>query len=1799
MNKHKKLFSFIVSLAMCSSLVPMSVSADTADIDYSQTHHTSIKFEPVSDTPEQHLFSVENSTKNYILLDSTTVDGKREFFVMTDYLAPRSGSFDATAVEEFTDGGNCYRFVKKNSGATWNKDSGNYAYDPQNPNSIAYFINSDAFTNVMIDSSVDEYVQSHTWKNEPVWSTGTGNTTEFTVSEYALPSISEYLAYSDKIGSKAQLLEPNGYYYHWYFRSPFADGSASSYIMYKDGTYIRNWSFPDYWDTSLRPAFYLSEDFFKNVKLDTSDLGKDVISTIDFSSFMTKEDALSLGYTEDEWNYISLKASDDITLTSNGGDRVKSGYTLTVNGIDETDTVSYYSSATDPTTFLGTVLEGITTPSFTLTNDLEKKYITAVVETSDGSRYITNTVYCDANLPSYTGWINNTLVNPNDDASWKMKLVGQPGEFTIVDYDENSKEMLIMSGLAVKSYEKGSEQYTSTENIQIYDETDPNSIAYRINQTSFIDERLISEEYINYIPVKFWETEKYYNGDDFVSQARVALPSLTELKSDTYKDRIGYVVGKGTGEQAGFKLRTPYSSDTQFYYIHNVTNAGSARSVNASSTYYPSRVELYLNSDILKEVKLDFENSGSNTIELMKSILTPEQGVALYGADVWECLFPADITGAVEGSFTIQNNGKVKSGYTLSVAPAAEVSLDDASIQYIASADGTSWVNVSNATATDYTITNDKAGKQIAALITVGDTTYITDSVTVGENLEYKYTYGSKPLTKYSTSITDNKIVFKDGLGKEFILLGSDSEKTFLLAINFPARIKMYDSESPYVQKYDSRDEKSIAYKINEESYINANILPAKYSDYILTTPWETAASPMTLSQITDETIKAQTVLGMSNDTVDFAKLAVPSFEDLYTDAYQENVPYNILSPGFYTRTAANVPSKPAFAVLNTNSASETIVSSSNVETSNSNTWFKFMAEFYVDNGIFKTLAIDMEKSGQKAKDLVSNLLTEDEYNKVYYAGMVNVKDAVTDKIEITSNGKIKSGYTVSVTSKDDTLSLESADIKYLSSDDQVIWYDVDANADTYTIKNETAGKYLAALVTVNGTKYLSNILGPVEENLTYEYKWQNTYPLTRTMDDPDFAVKFEDAPSSFILVEKADGKALYLSKVTGTESYYTDCSYKVTNEDGTEKLINAFRQIYNSKDADSIAYKMNQASFISDNFLPEKYHDYIEVTPWETEGSGFTAPNEGDITKMADDTVDFAKIAYPSLSELQNIPGYKQRVGYNESNCGMTLRTPKQNDIEFFTVHGYANGYISESSSVTKYYANRSQMYLDDSIYKSAKIDVANSGVKALAELNLPSIMSIDEAKALGYNTTELALLGFNDDRRAEIVNLYTDSGVIKADIEYVNYGAASSADVLLSVYGADNRLKTAQKVAVTLDGDKVCEVKQIETTDAITLAEGDYIKMFVWEGKTIRPIANAVDKSQEFIPEFKAIADGNVSFENTEFFAFNGRWLKTESGMVSNWVRPYVEFDVVANDSTSIVVNFTKPDRTANIKLFVNGACIAGIGTVSATGYNENISWDISEYLTSGANHIRLMNTSSSQITFKSVDVTAADGYLTATPKENNILFIGDSISEQEGYTLYVPMALNADFTTVAKSGIAFLNGHFGGGNKDNAIGMMDKFYHYESISDATTNVGTTPYDFENGPEYSAIVINIGTNDPFTSVDTELSTSPFATQYDAFLKDLSAKYPNAEILVVKPIRKMEMREDDKGYSNDFRNQIYDKIGEQIENGAYGEKVHFVDTWEWDITMSLSESIHPNNVGYNQMSSLLIDYMTQNGIIK
>lgn len=627
--KAKNILVKVLAVVQIMSVASFSASADTSDIDYSKIYHNIKDFEAIEETPAKYLFNIDGSTREYIMLDTYDNNGEREFFVMTDYLAPNKKSFDADVVKDYTNekNTNFYYMVKPGSGASWDSSAGNAAYDPENPNSVAYFINTDNFIDVMIDDDVDEYVTTHTWKSEPVWKEANITPLLETESKYALPAISEYFTYVDKIGRKVQPLNYTGsYFFHWYFRTPFADGSGSSYIMHKTDARIPNWVFSDYWDASLRPVFYLEEDFFKNVKLDCKTLGADVIKMIDFPSFMTRDEAKQIGYSDEEWAALSVvdieeKTTDDYYITSNGNDRTKSGYTLTVNGMSDGDTVQFLKS-TDGVS--GFSIDGATKKDFVITNDLAKNYIAAQVTSASGEKYITNKILVGDNAKSYAGWINVPLLNETDDANWKLKFKEQPGEFTVVDYNDENGEILLMSGIAYKPNESEGAFYISDTNIQKYDSEDSNSIAWRINQEKFINDRIISTDYLPYIPEKCWETEKYFNGNDSVSVARFALPSLTELLSTPYIERIGYKIGSGTGAEAGFKLRTPYNSNDSFYYLRTATGKGSAQAETASSAYYPSRVEFYLNDDIFKVLKIDVKNSGAKAIDLAFSKISAE-----------------------------------------------------------------------------------------------------------------------------------------------------------------------------------------------------------------------------------------------------------------------------------------------------------------------------------------------------------------------------------------------------------------------------------------------------------------------------------------------------------------------------------------------------------------------------------------------------------------------------------------------------------------------------------------------------------------------------------------------------------------------------------------------------------------------------------------------------------------------------------------------------------------------------------------------------------------------------------------------------------------------------------------------------------------------------------------------------------------------------------------------------------------------------------------------------------------------
>ncbi len=155
-----RFLSVTISVLIGLSILTASANADTTDVDYG-TNTGTVAISPIiSDTPNEYKFSLPDSGKTYVLIDSyQNESGKREFFVMTDYSA--SGGLATDALSQ-----NRYKFAKSSS-YTWDGESENYVWNPSDANMLAGFINSDTFISAMIDRKVDEYVTVHKYKFEP------------------------------------------------------------------------------------------------------------------------------------------------------------------------------------------------------------------------------------------------------------------------------------------------------------------------------------------------------------------------------------------------------------------------------------------------------------------------------------------------------------------------------------------------------------------------------------------------------------------------------------------------------------------------------------------------------------------------------------------------------------------------------------------------------------------------------------------------------------------------------------------------------------------------------------------------------------------------------------------------------------------------------------------------------------------------------------------------------------------------------------------------------------------------------------------------------------------------------------------------------------------------------------------------------------------------------------------------------------------------------------------------------------------------------------------------------------------------------------------------------------------------------------------------------------------------------------------------------------------------------------------------------------------------------------------------
>ena len=1168
-------------------------------------------------------------------------------------------------------------------------------------------------------------------------------------------------------------------------------------------------------------------------------------------------------------------------------------------------------------------------------------------------------------------------------------------------------------------------------------------------------------------------------------------------------------------------------------------------------------------------------------MEIKKVIAAVLSAAMLVGTGVCSVADTTGTTQTVSGidgelitnQIQITSNGgdRIKSGYTLSVSDLnnSGVCAAKSAITFYVSSDNANWTAADN-TGDTYTITNDMANKQICAVLTDNSNVkYISNTVTVGENLKQRLGYDGKAPNIVENAPDSNKFILTDGMNttKELTLLETREDKAFVLSPK-TSTFPFYEDSTAQFQIIDTKDPKSIFYKINQSDYITQNILPKSMQSYLIETGWETEAGCQTLDE--DHS-------NMINDTVVFSKIAVPSQSEFYDNAdkigYKDATGLILRSP--YTkdgRIQAVNPIGGGIAVVNTYSS----------------TYYSTRPCFYINTDIFKNIKV--ESAGiEVVKTILSlgnenGLYTDAEWQEfqnranALQFGEINGTEAV--KLNITSNGgdRIKSGYTLTAANNgSENITGTAQRIAYFVSDDGQSWSMAGIAEDgaKFTLLNSHANKYvIAAAKMQDGTKYISNILHTGDNMAPSPGVWnQPPAGMKAYADKTDRLYLDIDGYNGigYTMLDADENNVLLLSDSTDQKATYLD------PENPTVKY-----QIYDSADPNSVAYYINQKSFINNNIVPSGYEDYINTTAWETE--------TGCRDKMVNDTVDISKVALPSMTELYK---YIDKIGYRDG-YSIRTRTPASSESSAgdfkFLLPGGGMQYLEPTST---FYQFRVETSINKDLYKHIKLDAINSGVDALAAVGFPGLLSIGEAKALGYSDDELIKLGYFDNKiYAALTNISVSGNDVLIDVATSNPKENIDAKIICAVYDSDNRLKFIKSDDVSIAHGE----KNIEKT--ITLSDGigstDKVAFYLWKDETnISPISAKIFGAEKNTVPIATVTNLTEIPYNNSIFEYNGRWKEDAANgyMIGNWAYPYVDFSVKA---TSLVLNFGDATPKA-IKIYINDKEVWSDAQSSAS---KTAKIDISEYLASGVSNVRVFdNAETLPMNFKGITVNEGAEVLNPKQSRGNMLFIGDSISSASySYTYTLPLALGMDNTRISKSGIAFLDGNYAGAVRDGVLGMQTKFKQMQTL-----DKGTDAYDFANDDKFDFIFVNIGTNDVYKSSDGSVDNiDRFKTKYKEFINFLSSTYTKAKIVVIKPVRKSKYwAYDETNKTNAYwRAQTFDSIGEAIGKGEYGENVLYVDTTEWDIDINDIDNIHPTVSGHEQIKSKLIGFMTENNLI-
>ncbi len=565
-------------------------------------------------TPAENKFRVEG--QDFILLDEYN-DSESRYYVLADSLY---------GIREF--------------------DTNRYAkFDPDAEGNMGNFLNGDFLTDGGNGKVLPDGIQEHIDFNHVWWTEGgltkskdAANSVDcpedysFTAG-ISLLSATEAIKYRSKYGWQpggTSVVQP------WWSRTQRGSSGMDDNMLAMMNT--NDGGKGNMWDKTctdlyhIRPAFYLDEDFFGQVKLDLNGTGENVKNIIadkytvsELEALYSIEELIALGFD------IKSTVIAKETVPGSGG---ATALVASMND-DEAVEFKYRWFISDSEEEQGIQVYGNTTDRYIIgVNDREKYVSVAVTPVyADGSVgeevYAINKIYVD-NIGgmSRTDYSSDVRVPLKNNPEEYMFTAGGEKMILLDAYEHDTDTLYVMTADA-----KGQTVFDS-DGTQRFDPEDLNNIGYWLNN-DFLERSLtISDKVQPYINTEhLWWTEAGHNKsnctEDYTFTAGVSLLSRSEYSK--YWGKFGW--DNNDSIQTAWWLRTGRSSGVSDIFCGtgvkdgNYSNLsangyGNTWNKSASASYYV-RPTFYLTKDFLKNVKIT--QIGEKAAEAVRKVMTVDE----------------------------------------------------------------------------------------------------------------------------------------------------------------------------------------------------------------------------------------------------------------------------------------------------------------------------------------------------------------------------------------------------------------------------------------------------------------------------------------------------------------------------------------------------------------------------------------------------------------------------------------------------------------------------------------------------------------------------------------------------------------------------------------------------------------------------------------------------------------------------------------------------------------------------------------------------------------------------------------------------------------------------------------------------------------------------------------------------------------------------------------------------------------------------------------------------------------------